>query len=307
MLSNAPRVQSVSSINLFTGCPYKYWLKYVANIEPVQRWTDRLERGTAFHAGMEAHYLGQDVEAAVRASDVPAEAHDAALLALNAYRPHLPAGEPILIGGTPATEFAFEECFKAYGVTLRGHIDAVLKLGDGRTVMVDWKLRADSRSFYREYPLQIDRQLPVYAAVLRHRFGVAVDAIYQAQFSFKTPAVPRLLQGCDGSKHTDYHAKLGPTTAETLQQATDRMSEEEAQLFSLKYLASIRPIDEFIQWTPIQYNDAMLRATLEAAVYANTATVFPARLDAYTCKACDFLQECRKRHGVVDQERLVGL
>lgn len=295
------KIQSISSIGKYMTCARLYDLHYNHNIREEPKHKDAMDRGSCVHAGLEAYLKsGNSIAAALDAAascedpTVSPEIRLEACEILSYYLPKLYPMTPVIYNGVPLVEFEFEEYFTSFGVGLKGKIDAVVRFESGEVAMIDWKTRANSAKMYREYPLQIDKQLPVYAAVLKHKFGVVVDSIYQVQMSSEIPSKPKLYAGKKALTAADYQDKLGKTTSDILQEAAQAIPESERPDFFMKFFPKVETDEYFLRYTPINVAniDMHLRLTLKMAQKIEADNEMLPILDTYKCQYCELLKPC---------------
>lgn len=302
------KIQSVSSISKYNECPALYNLHYNYNVRPESKNQPSMDRGTCVHAGMEAYlrayassYVDRFNEAieAARVCDrddtITDDVRSEAIEILRYYLPQMYELQPFINKDKPLVEFQFEARFKGYGVSLQGLIDAVVVLPDGRLALVDWKVRGDTKNFYRPLPLQMDNQIPVYAAILKHVYGVEVHAAYQVQMNATLPLSPVLYKDRDPSFAESYYLK-GRTTAARI--AEIGLSEDQQSLLFMKFFDKIVPDTDYLAWSEVDLTtmDRHLDYTLRTAKGIIADTDFLPIMNAYKCQYCPAIVACRKHY-----------
>lgn len=306
------RTQSISSIRTYQKCPQRYHWRYVEGLTEDE--TPDMQRGSVFHAGMEGALraaLQPNVDV-LRAGILDARSYalkhgiDDAIVTpvvemLKYHITRLGIGTevmPYIHKGEPVIEFEFDVVGNS--VAFRGKVDAVVVLSDGRKVLVDWKSRKTSESFYTAYALAVDSQLFAYAGALRHGHGIHVDAIAQVQMSAQLPAVPQVKKDKDGTRADDYSVQMGKTTAAVLSPAISHLSDDEREALVLRLFErkKIEAEDYFLAWAWLDPQDetVILRQTLAQAAVVNADTRLLPVLDAFKCKTCPFLRNCREKY-----------
>jgi len=153
----------------YEACPYQYYLTYVRRIPPPL--SPAMALGTNIHALIAAHFT--------QPSLLEPDATPAAMEMFNRFLQSRLNRPPIL----------FEEAFTLSfaGRSVRGRIDAVFPLDDGRLELVDFK---SGRPEAREW-LGDTLQLPLYGMAVAERFGRSPDELLCTYHFLR-----------DGSEHT---------------------------------------------------------------------------------------------------------
>ncbi len=160
---------SVSALMAYETCPYQYYLTYVRRVPPPL--SPAMALGTNVHALIAAHFT--------QPSLLEPDAAPEALEMFNRSLQSRLNTRPIL----------FEEAFTLPfgGSSVRGRIDAVFPLDDGRLELVDFK---SGRPEAREW-LAGTLQLPVYGMAVAERFGRLPEELLYTYHFLR-----------DGSEHT---------------------------------------------------------------------------------------------------------
>lgn len=166
-----PATLTQSRLACFRACPRRHYLRYELGIA-TEETSFPLRVGTAFHAAHEARANGQDVAAALDAQDL--DPFDAALVAamFDAHERRW-ASEPI---EAVAAELAFDVPVRNPDTgassplwRLRGVIDRIVRLADGRLALLEMKTTSQDFSPGADYwmRLHLDLQLSLYVVAAR--------------------------------------------------------------------------------------------------------------------------------------------
>lgn len=296
---------SVSGLSTYNSCAAKWYLQYKSGLKVEAFDGDAMQRGSLFHAGIaEALITGDNAQAlpAVRRyaeqNNVSTTLVDDVARMLDYYLPAIGINTTLTAyqhEGKPLIEHGFDVTFGTEPqVKLRGFIDAVVRHQDGRVGLLDWKVR---KTFYPVEAVQMDKQLYVYAAILKLHYGIALDFAAQVQISPTIPDTPRLLSKRTGVKAEDWGRDCGRTTAQAVQGIVAGLDAGEAQAFMLRFNDKIVPETEFLSYAkiPLAQADNVLKLTLATAHRADTDTQYLPVLDAYQCKACEWRGHCKAR------------
>ncbi len=153
----------------YESCPYQYYLTYVRRVPPPL--SPAMALGTNVHALIAAHFT--------QPSLLEPEAAPEALEMFNRFLQSRLNTRPILF------EQAFT--FPFAGGSVRGRIDAVFPLDDGRLELVDFK---SGRPEAHEW-LSSTLQLPLYGMAVAERFGRSPEELLYTYHFLR-----------DGSEHT---------------------------------------------------------------------------------------------------------
>ncbi len=176
----ATQVLTHSRLSCFRACPRRHYIRYELGIRPMEsEYAARV--GTAFHRALEAEDKGLDVEA-VLAENAP-DAYDLAVVAamVNGHRERW-QGEPLEV---VASELSIElplvnpETGAATPLfRMAGVIDRIVRLGDGRLALMEYKSTSRDFSPGAEYwtALHLDQQLSIYVLAAR-ALGHNIDTI----------------------------------------------------------------------------------------------------------------------------------
>lgn len=297
------KVQSVSSVNVFNTCEEQYNHKYILKTEPLpDPKPEKMHLGSLIHAGIEATLKGADVAAALQKTatkdGIEAALVDKAYPLLNYYTETLGLGTdivPVMHDCKPMVEFKINANIN--GVPFMGYIDAVVKLPDGRTALVDWKTRAGL--FQSDNTVTLDQQLYVYAGALKHYYKIQIDAIAQVQLgTTEIPAVPTLKEGKAGTKASDYSKVIRKTTVETLAKALGHLDEEEFVEALVMFGEKTVPLANYVRWTWLntKHVNPMLKLFLAKAKAIDNTTDFVPVFHSYTCVDCAYRIACGTKH-----------
>jgi RecB family exonuclease len=173
-MTTAAAVQTLthSRLSCFRACPRKHYIRYELGIRP-QEDEFHLRVGTGFHAALDAADKGQDVEAVLEAA--LSNEYDLALVAamVTGHRNRWD-GEPVEV---VASELPFEmplrnpETGAATPLfTLAGVVDRIVRLGDGRLALMEYKTTSRDFAPGADYwtALHRDQQLSIYVHGARH-------------------------------------------------------------------------------------------------------------------------------------------
>ncbi len=146
---------SVSGLMAYEACPYQYYLTYVRRVPPPL--SPAMALGTNIHALIAAHFT--------QPSLLEPEATPEALELFNRF----------LQSRLNTRAILFEQAFTLpfAGGSVRGRIDAVFPLDDGRLELVDFK---SGRPEAREW-LGDTLQLPLYGMAVAERFGCSPEEL----------------------------------------------------------------------------------------------------------------------------------
>ncbi len=140
---------SVSGLTAYEACPYQYYLTYVRRVPPPL--SPAMSLGTNIHALIAAHFT--------QPSLLEPDAAPEALEMFNRFLQSRLNTRPILFEQAFTLPFA--------GSSVRGRIDAVFPLDDGRLELVDFKSgRPEARAWLGD-----TLQLPLYGMAVADRFG----------------------------------------------------------------------------------------------------------------------------------------
>ncbi len=304
------RTHSVSSITTYDMCAAKYWFEKYSGIPLERHNSDAQKRGSTFHAGIAAALVDgtphQPVGVAVLAAqqyaldnDVSNETLEEALDLLRHYIPLLGINTTLKAyhhEGKPLIEYDFDLTFGKgdKSVKLKGFIDAVVQHSDGRVLLLDWKIHKD---LYPLSAVQMDKQLYVYAAVCQRVLGIQLDGAAQVQIRSTLPARPKLNKDKSGTKADDYNARLGQTTAATLERDFAHLSASERMTALLRYADKIVDETDFLSFSKVDVRNAdrVLKIVLARAHQMDNDDTYLPILNAYACRACEWQGHCKQR------------
>ena len=297
---------SVSGLTEYQECAAKWWFAHRSGIKLEQPPTPDQQRGSVFHAGIAAALTDGRVEGVVAyacgqalnyASEngVPLAIAEQATGLLEYHIPRIGINQIITafqFEGKPMIEWGFNATFEE--VSVRGTLDAVVRHTDGRLLLLDWKLRSNP---YDLAPLRMDKQLYVYAAVLRHVYGVTLDGIVQVQIRSKLPDGLKLLKGKTGGAATDYARDIGKTTASMIKARTVGLEDATRRKIYLRFADKIEREMYFLNYAPMPlgHADMVMGVVLEQMEAMNRDTQHLPVLNAYTCKGCGWIDHCHER------------
>lgn len=304
---------SVSSISLYNECPAKYALRYLHGYSVEDKYRDSRDRGSCVHEGLNAALKAAQrtadtdelIHAAQEASRSYAKENDVIEAVANEsddvlayYIPLLGIGStmtPYLYKGDPLLEFEFKADLVKYGVALQGRLDAVVNWND-QIVLVDWKVRSDSTKFYTEEQASMDKQLYVYAAILKYLYKIQVDRIIQVQISAKLPGRLRIKKNCTPDSVESFDSRLAYTTIDVLQSCMSGYSDSLKESLVLNFFDKVRPDSHFLRLTEIPINrmDQMMHNTALTAKLISEDSDFLPIMNAYICKSCPVIKECQE-------------
>jgi len=168
----------------YEACPYQYYLTYVRRVPPPL--SPAMALGTNIHALIAAHFT--------QPSLLEPDATPEALEMFNRFLQSRLNTRPILFEQAFTLPFA--------GSSVRGRIDAVFPLDDGRLELVDFKSgRPEAREWLGE-----TLQLPLYGMAVAERFGRSPEELLYTYHFLR-----------DGSEHTT------TPTVDSTQQITQRV------------------------------------------------------------------------------------
>ena len=247
--ANPELVLSATQLQTLGTCPHRYLLRYVLHVRPPQdpvisteQWLDALDRGSLLHhvyersltqaherrlsvddAAFESLVLELLAEETARARAVlppPGEAvyalelaslrEDArafvAMVREDGPRWLLPLERQFGSDGVPAIEIELPQG----GVRIRGAIDRIDRLEDGRLVVIDYKTGSSQRFGERQGPFDGGRRLQhvLYAAVARRLEGADV-----ARVEYHFP----------GRRSENHRARYGPRVLDEGLNVVDRL------------------------------------------------------------------------------------
>lgn len=299
---------SWSGLTKLLSCPRSYELAYIDRLEAKPSAADRSRiLGSAFHAGIAAHFMGENPIAAARDTlsnppqDLAPMYNELVVLVgelLSYYLPDLSDYKIVYkdeIVPTephePAVEWKIEVPFDNYIVT--GIIDAVVRdTLTGEVIIMDWKLRSQF------LPMDIsglDGQLHFYAAALNQMAGKQViNSVCQWQFRAKLPSPASIsLRNSKPNTGAESYDTTWRRWCETLPAGIDPSEYEELMKpkmkndgdFSMPTLTIVTPT-----------SNTMAIANTQAAVYMLKALknldAMPALMSSMNCKFCEFSRLC---------------
>ena len=295
---------SWSGLTAFLSCPRNYELGYIEGIESKPSLSDRSRTlGTAFHAGVAAHLLGDsafwEARKTLAAPPVGLETMYAELAIqvvdlLEYYLPRLARYKAVkkseVIQGESddlAVEWGFEVPFDGY--TVKGIIDAVVRdTVTGELVIMDWKLR---QQFTSLDVAQVDGQLHFYAAALKRMGGVPIDRVVQWQFRSKLPSPASIsLRNSKPNTGAESYDTTWERWCATLPAGIVAAEYEELMRPKMKDESAFSMPCESLVTEESMY---MAECNTNAAVSMLKATsVFPAVMSAQKCQFCPFVRLC---------------
>jgi len=160
---------SVSALIAYEACPYQYYLSYVRRVPPPP--SPAMALGVNIHALIAAHFT--------QPSLFEPDAGPEAMEMFNRFLQSRLNTRPTLFEERFTLSFA--------GGSVRGRVDAVFPLNDGRLELVDFK---SGRPEAREW-LASTLQLPLYGMAVAERFGRAPEELLYTYHFLR-----------DGSEHT---------------------------------------------------------------------------------------------------------
>lgn len=286
---------SNSRTYMYDRCRQAYAFKYVDKVKPAAKsmyfdsWL-RMIRGVIIHAGVEAGFLGRDVQTAIRSLCAQEKAKGltqeqlSALVVLYNECPTvvqnlldwLPASdwEPIKYKGRPMVEARLEWALPGWKGFL-GFADLVAKhKPTGRVMVLDWKTR---ETFEADDVDRFNMQFLLYSYVL-NKMGVHVDG------SLLVEAKPTPPKRAPRVNHDDVGGVDGV-----------RISSD----------GRFRSIPTFRSRAYLEagWNDYMVKAKVIASmrddeIYRN--------MGAFSCKSCEFQKLCQAQLGGHDVEHILN-
>lgn len=305
-----PRRLSISGLADYRKCPALWWFDHVSGIKVDDPSTLDQQRGHVFHHGIARALIDGRIEGVMEyacaealiyatAKDVPADVTDQAIKALAYHIPRLGINTKMKAyqyNRKPMVEFSFDVAYgvKPDEVRLRGTVDAVVMLEDGRVMLLDWKFR---KQHYDAKDIRMDKQLYVYAAVLQQIYGVPLDGAAQVQVLAETPAHMTLLNDKTGTSARDYTRSMSKTTSEQLQVDIAHLPDEVRAGIYRRFSDKVAPDSHFLNFAKLNLKHAqtVLNIVLQQIHEINHDQHFLPTLDAYTCKSCIWQAHCHTR------------
>ena len=293
---------SSSSISTFAKCQRLFWFDKLSDFAKREFSSDAMDRGTLFHAGIAVALKQTDpkrnyqvaLEAVMKLYQEGTGSVDEVDDALEMLRYYLDdlgintRNFAYKLNGVPMIEWEFDVDFHEF--RLRGTIDAVIKDVNGKVYLVDWKTR---QSFYADDVVELDKQIYIYAAILKLE-GVDLDGAMQIQLS-KPPQPPKFKAESDTNLASSLNERSAKTTQEMFDKTVAHMTPDERFKAAVKLSNKIVPMTEFKRISPINLNDVEPVFTNVLGWghrIANEQDYLPV-LDSWVCKTCQWRTECR--------------
>lgn len=304
---------SVSSLTTYNECAARYALKYVHGFSLDGKYRTLQDRGSCVHEGISAalresvhtHNIDQLVSIAQEIAriygfnnEVDQSVIEESQEILAFYLPLLGIGQtmtPYMYKREPLIEFDFKAEFTKYGVGMRGRIDAVVIL-DNKVTLLDWKVRSSSAKFYSDEEVMIDKQLYVYAGIMKYFYGVEIEQIAQVQISADLPGRLRLKKNCQPDSADSFDSRLSKTTSEVFNQDIQDYDEVVKQELMIKFFDKILPIDSFLHYSyvPMSRVSRVMHYMGLTGQRVEADTQHLPILNAYFCKTCPVMEECQR-------------
>jgi len=280
---------------VYNKCKKMFKFKYLDRVKPAAKgmyldsW-ERLIRGVVIHAGIEAGFLGENIEAAIRTSCVQERAKGLtndqlnALLVIQNESPivcrdlleWLPATdwEPVMYRGKPMVEARLEWPLAGWKGFL-GYADLVAKhKPTGRVMVLDWK----TRTSFEEPDMDIfNSQFLLYSYVLA-KMGVDIHGSLLVEAKPTAPKrAPRVIREDSGS-------------IDGVRISVDGRFRSTATYRSPTYLAN--------GWKDFEVQAKQIAGFTDDQAYR--------RLSAFNCKSCEFQKLCQAELNGHDVEHIAS-
>ena len=206
---------------------------------------------------------------------------------LKYYLPILQLNRKLFALGKEWVERVFSLPIVPGGVSLTGYIDAVVKTSDGRTLLIDWKTRANMAS---RSGIVLDKQLYIYAYALQ-QMGIKLDGALQVQLSTQPPKPPRF------KKDGELDGRSPMTTKTAFLEAVADKTPAEQDTLLLKFADKIKEDDYFVRYSKVDLRlvphvvDGLMNTIVDIQD-AYDSGIFPRAFDIYTCGGCEWREVC---------------